>query len=40
MKVPSSSSRTFTSSRNTYLFSEMPRKNRVTLAGICIRAIM
>ena len=29
-----------TSSRKTYLFSDMPRKNSVTLAGICMMAIM
>ena len=40
MKVPSSSSRMFTSSRKTYLFSEMERKKAVILAGICIMAIM
>ena len=40
MNVPSSSSRMLTSSRKTYLLSEIARKNCVTLAGICMIAIM
>ena len=40
MKVPSSSSTMFTSSRKTYLFSEMLRKKTVIFAGICMIAIM
>ena len=40
MKVPSNSSSKLTKNKNTYLLSEMLKKNMVILAGICIKVIM